>query len=130
MNIADFESVRVRREGLTLEPNPDASHDYVTDIARTCGVDSLGEVKLRVRYVPDRHILAHGALDAYLPVLAATAPVSLEQLTLTFVEDLSDALIPRWIEVITAGKNGHTVIVDDRQPGWNNERLLDRLPPA
>lgn len=129
MDMADFEAVRVRRETLTLTPNPDPSHDYVTDISRECETGSLGAVKLRVRYVPDRDILADGALDAYLPVLAASKPESLERLALTFVEDLSDALIPRWIEV-AADRTGHTVIVDDRQPGWSNGRLLDRLPPV
>lgn len=127
MNLADFEAVRVRRESLNLAPNPDASHDYVTDITRTCGVETLGDISLRVRYVPDRHILAPGALDSYLPVLSAAAPASLEQLALMFVEDLNDVLIPRWIEV-AASDGGHTVIVDDRLPGWDNQRLLDRLP--
>lgn len=129
MDPAEFEATRARRESLVLAPNPDASHDYVTDITRTCGVDTLGAVNLRVRYVPDRNILAAEALDGYLKTLAAAAPANLEHLALMFVEDLNDVLIPRWIEV-TASDGGHTVIVDDRLPGWDNQRLLDRLPPA
>ena len=50
---------------------------------------------------------------------------------MTMLDDVNNELIPRWAQVeLTAGPGDagdcHGVIIEDRQPGWDNPALLAR----
>lgn len=126
------ETTRARRERLRTVPNPDPAHDYVSALQAMVETETLGAVRVSIRYVPDRAVLPPDGLTDYLPAIAGLEAATLEHLALTAIEDLNDALIPRWVEVDARmhsddGTGGHAVCVEDRQPGWDNPRLLARL---
>ncbi|WP_448206592.1 hypothetical protein [Azospirillum sp. sgz302134] len=114
-----------RRELLTTRPSPDARHDYLVELA---GEPAPG-TRLTVRYVPDRVVMEPGGFGAYLPALADLAAEGLEVLALAVLDDLNNELVPRWAEV-TAERTTplpHRIVVEDRQPTWDNPHLFDRM---
>ena len=82
---------------------------------------------LMVCYVPDKLIVDQTAFDAYLAALGDQDWPSSEALAVATLGDLNNELVPRWVSVIV-GRDRHKVVVEDRQPGWNNAALLARLP--
>lgn len=111
----------LRREALITAPNPDTRHDYVVELAGSAGPDT----RIRVRYVPDRHVLVPESVPAWLDALSG----GLEAVALAALDDLANELVPRWVEV-TAERDAplaHRVTVEDRQPGWDNPDLFARL---
>jgi 7-cyano-7-deazaguanine reductase len=115
-----------RRELLKTFPNPDVRHDYLVEFAPVLA----DATRLLIRFVPDRDVLAPDCLAAYLAAFGADW---LEALALTMVEDLANQLVPRWVEVQAERMTPlHRVVVEDRQPAWDNSDLLQRiraLPP-
>lgn len=111
-----------RREILTTAANPDARHDYLVEMTAELGDGT----RLRLRYVPDRDVLEPTAARAYIDALPA---MGLEALALAVLDDLSNELVPRWVEVRAerADPLGHVVTIEDRQPAWNNPELLARF---
>lgn len=113
-----------RRDHLTTAPSPDARHDYLVELSG----EPVAGTRLTVRYVPDRLILTPPGFIAYLPALAGLEG-GLEALALGALDDLNNELVPRWAE-ITAERTAplpHRVVVEDRQPSWDNPALLARL---
>lgn len=112
-----------RRELLTTVANPDARHDYLVELS---GEPAEG-VRLTVRYVPDRLVAGPDAFAAYLA--SAPADGTLEGLALSTLDDVNNELVPRWVEV-TAERSTpvpHRVLVEDRQPNWDNPHLFSRM---
>lgn len=112
-----------RRASLLSVANAGSRLDYLV----TLSVE-LGIVKARLRYVPDRLVLAPGALATYAAGLNE-ASMSPERLAITVMEDVSNEIVPRWIEVTieASGIERHMVVIADRQPNWSNPALLARL---
>ena len=59
---------------------------------------------------------------------------SLEALATTILGDFNNQLVARWARVVATAPEGaypgvgaHEVMVEDRQPGGDNEALLSRL---
>lgn len=114
-----------RRHLLTTAPNPDARHDYLVDLEG----EPIPGTRLAVRYVPDRLIADPAGFAAYLRALAGPAGGGLEALALAVLDDLNNELVPRWAEV-TAERSAplpHRVVVEDRQPNWDNPPLFARM---
>lgn len=109
-----------RREELVTRPSPDPRHDYLVDL-----VAAAGPVTLRVRYVPDRLILDPASLARHAEGLTGTP----EAVALALLDDLANELVPRWLEVTATADAPlpHRVVAEDRQPAWDNPRLLERL---
>ncbi|CAO3434273.1 hypothetical protein [Azospirillum doebereinerae] len=115
----------MRRERLTTAPSPDSRHDFLVELR---GEPAAG-TRLTVRLVPDRLVLEPAGFAAYLTELEGTA--GLEALAMAVLDDLNNELVPRWVEV-AAERDAplpHRVVIEDRQPNWDNPRLIDRLPP-
>ena len=112
-----------RRALLDSAANPGSRLDYLVTLTV-----EIGAAKVRLRYVPDRLVLAPGALAAYAVRLGDT-PTSPERLAITVLDDASNEIVPRWIEVTVeaSGAERHAVTVTDRQPAWSNPALLARL---
>lgn len=114
-----------RRDLLTSAPNPDARHDYLVDLEG----EPLPGTRLTVRYVPDRLVLDPAGFAAYLGMLASAASGGLEALALAVLDDLNNELVPRWAEItaVRPAPLPHRVVVEDRQPGWDNPHLFARM---
>ncbi len=108
---------------LASAANPGSRLDYLVTLTV-----EIGAAKVRLRYVPDRLILAPGALVAYAVHLGGTH-MSPERLAIGVLDDVSNEIVPRWVEVTVeaSGTERHGVTVADRQPNWSNPALLARL---
>lgn len=87
-----------------------------------------------LRYVPDKLLLDHEALANYLEQILADKPEKAEILAHDILEDIMDQTIPKWIEISLRQKENQfgqniLVTIEDRQPGWEEDALLRRLPP-
>ena len=115
-----------RREQLTTVPSPDARHDYLVDLAG----DPTPGTRLAIRYVPDRLIATPEGFAAYLAALD-DFDGGPEALALAVLDDLNNELVPRWAEVTVERvlPTPHRVVVEDRQPNWDNPHLFARMRP-
>jgi NADPH-dependent 7-cyano-7-deazaguanine reductase QueF len=89
---------------------------------------------LSIQYVPDRTIVDPDAFGHYLEALAGLEWESLEALATAVLGDFSDQLVGRWIRVVAIAPEGaypgvgsHEVVIEDRQPDWDNPSLLSRI---
>lgn len=124
-----------RRALLTTSPNPDETLDYITGLQGALQIFNHGKpAHLAIRYVPDRLIVNPEAFGQYLAALSGQEWQTLEQLVTTVLSDLSNQLVARWFRVAVTTPEGaypglgtHEVLVEDRQPGWDNPSLLSRV---
>lgn len=120
---------------LPVRDNPRPSRDYLVSLRKTLSLaladhDQTHSLKIEINYVPDRLIADANRTDAYFDVLAARPCRGIEELANAIVDDFSNELIPRWIGVALSLRiNGvaHMARVEDRQPLWENNALLQRL---
>lgn len=127
--------IQNRRKLLTTERNPDTKLDYVISISgeiKAHGDSGVSSVHLR--YVPDRVILETSAFAHYLDALSRLPWASLEEAAAAVLNDVNNELIARWVQVVIAappllhiGIDRHEVLLEDRQPKWDNAGLLSRL---
>lgn len=134
-------ALKERRGLLSTRDNPSAKLDYLVTAAITIPVTltAMGKaednplsasVKLILRYVPDRLLLARASFGDYLAGLTARPWPDLESLGVVAIEDLNSELIPRWLHVTlstTLASTEHAVTLEDRQPRWDNAKLLHRM---
>lgn len=120
------DALLTRRRAILTAPNPGERHDYVVRFRGTAAGRDGAPVRIEILYIPDRMILAEGALDAYLGLLAAAPP---EALAIAVLEDINSELVPRWLRVTIGAEDGdgHAVMAEDCQPGWHNDALVSRL---
>jgi 7-cyano-7-deazaguanine reductase len=59
---------------------------------------------------------------------------SLEALATAVLDDINNEVVARWVQVVISapapdepGVDGHSVMLEDRQPKWENDSLLSRL---
>jgi len=121
------DTLRQRRDLLITTPAPQPRHDAVVILE-----NSFGDVHLRLRYVPDRDVLLPDSLGSYVDAIGAMDYSSFEATAQTILEDINDQVIPSWLEVTlrqSTRDTHHEVRIEDRQPGWKDRGLLDRLAP-
>ena len=120
-----------RRPLLGSADNPDRDVDYLT-ILENAAVDGIFTVSLR--YVPDKLLLTPTAFEAYLKSLKFGTWDTVQALALAILGDINNEIVPRWVQVEIAKSEptgpSHRVLVEDRQPKWDNPALLARLPPT
>ncbi len=122
-----------RRNRLVGERNPGRRHDYVVTLTGALAPGGLNApLRVVLRYVPDRTVLAPAAFAAWLDAFGDGAWSGVEALAVAMVEDLNSELIPRWMRVSLIAEGGerdpgYRVDVEDRQPNWDNPSLLARI---
>jgi hypothetical protein len=79
-------------------------------------------------YVPDRLILDLDSLVEYLEALADEPWETLEAAATAALDDLINELVARWtrLQLMAGDSPRQTIIIDDRQPNWDNPALLKR----
>jgi len=124
--------VTARRNLLRTRTNPDQRQDYVVTLRGRLSAAGAGTVVL-LRYVPDKLVIESESLNTYLLGLGGMAWDGLEDMAVTVLEDVSNETVARWVQVeMTAEEGdmntiGHSVMLEDRQPKWDNPSLLARL---
>jgi 7-cyano-7-deazaguanine reductase len=127
-----------RRSEISAEPNPDTHHDYIVEIKGhvTLPAAATSPAALALRYVPDRLVINPASLGGYLRKLDELSLTTLESIATTILDDINNEIVARWVQVrltspddLHSGIQSHVVILEDRQPGWNNQELLSRLQP-
>lgn len=123
----DGPALQSRRALLLTDANPGQALDYLNMLSGNAG----SAVRITMRYVPDKLTLRPAAFSAYLDCLEALAAQPLEQLAIAALEDINNEVVPRWVQIL-AERDGdltanHRVLVEDRQPKWDNAALLGRL---
>jgi hypothetical protein len=124
-----------RRALLTTADNPDATLDYISGLQGSLQAFGLGmPTRIGVHYAPDQLIVEPSAFGRYLEALGTIEWESLEGLATAILGDFSNQLVARWARVVVTAPEGaypgvgaHEVMVEERQPGWDNEALLSRL---
>jgi len=118
----------LRREHLETGDNLNSKIDYIVTLSGTMA----GTYQVNIRYIPDLAILNPASLKTYLTKLAAMEWDRLEAVGLTILNDLNNELVPRWVQVTVSGNSAdmaHRVTLEDRQPRWDNPKLLSRIGP-
>ena len=110
---------------LTGRSNPRISLDYIVTLT---GKLESSHQSIRLRYVPDKLLIDGAAFTAYLAFLDGDGAVAPEHVALTLLDEMNNEIVPRWVQIAVTG-GSETVIVEDRQPNWENSDILDRLPP-
>jgi 7-cyano-7-deazaguanine reductase len=117
-----------RRAQLQTLDNPNKTIDYIitleTRLPKT-------PITLTLRYIPDKFILDSRCFDGYITDVAAQQDLYIETLAATVVEDFNNELVTKWVQVIAYEDLGdsskHNVVIEDKQPRWDNPHLLARL---
>ncbi|MBL4748839.1 MAG: hypothetical protein JKY17_08880 [Magnetovibrio sp.] len=122
-----------RRALLNSKDNPGRKLDYVITLAGNLPTCNQAR-KIVLRYIPDREILDAEAFGHYLQAVEKTQWDTPEDLAVTLLTDVNNEIVARWVQVsLSAPKNQdgivstHGVVLEDRQPGWDNRTLLGRL---
>ena len=123
-----------RRAILQCTPNPDKQLDYIVTLTGHLPHSHGQSRRVTLRYVPDRDIVDSRALGAYLEALAEQTWSTPEDLAVTILTDVNNEIVARWIQVglsmperLHHAVESHAVVLEDRQPGWDNPALLGRL---
>jgi 7-cyano-7-deazaguanine reductase len=125
---------QARRSLIATEPNPGSRLDYVVSLDGHMAPPEGPRVAVSLRYVPDRLVAAPPSFGRYLEALAGLAWPGLEAIAVTVLDDLNNELVPRWLQVTVEAAEGahpgidrHGVMLEERQPRWDNPVLLSRL---
>lgn len=118
-----------RRKQLSTEVGPETKTDYLVTLK---GEMDASSAHVRLHYVPDKFVLNPISFEHYLMALDQTDWQNLETLALAILDDINNEVVPRWAQILIQSTNdisgnGHRVLVQDRQPNWDNAPLLDRL---
>lgn len=124
-----------RRALLKTNGGPGGLSEYITALEGIFPAPQEGlSVSILLRYVPSRDVLIPESFATYLNTLATMDWKSNEALAAAIRDDTMDVLIARWVQVILTaeGEPGepvhrHRVILEDREPKWDNPKLLARL---
>jgi len=122
-----------RRAYLSTRPNSDSKLDYIVTLAGHLP-NTGGGRDIVLRYVPDRNVLDAKAFGDYLEALSKVTWDTPEDLAVTIISDVSNEVVARWAQVNLSmpelqhhAVETHSVVIEDRQPGWDNPSLLARL---
>lgn len=127
---------RRRRALLETTPNPARRHGEPVDylVFYEARLDSI-QAFLRLTYAPGKLILTPDALQRYLDALDRDSTLPVEALAHVVLDDMNDELVPRWVQIVVeqpaeAGRRAltHRVLVEDREPRWDDPALLARAP--
>lgn len=106
-----------RRVPLATQPSPAPRRDFLVRWSASLPDGS----RVDIACVPDRRVPAPGAVAALLEAAGTRPWPLLETLTLALLEDLCDALVPRWVRVAGERQEDgvrHRAEAEDRQPDW------------
>ena len=124
-----------RRNLIKSATNPDIKLDYVISISsHLITREGYENSVVNLRYVPDKLIISPESFGYYLKELGMLEWKTLEDVAATILNDINNELIARWLQIIISAPEKiyrdidfHRVLIEDKQPNWNNAELLSRL---
>lgn len=123
-----------RRSHLTSTANPDKALDYIVTLEGHLPNSHSQSRHILLRYIPDRQVLSAKSFGGYLEALSGEPWNTPEDLAVTILSDVNNEIVARWVQVSVNlpelqhhAVQTHAVIIEDRQPGWDNANLLSRL---
>lgn len=123
-----------RRALLAVSDNPDKKIDYLVTLSGHLPGGGGASQVVEIRYVPDRFIMESESLGRYLEALSNMKWDAPEDLAVTVLTDINNEVVARWAQVSVSvpemqhlAVDTHAVVIEDRQPGWDNPGLLGRL---
>lgn len=130
-----LEDASNRRGRLVTTANPGTKLDYVIRLEGAMGgKPERNGITVDLRYVPDRTIIEPESFGRYLDTLGEIRWESLEETAVAILDDFNNQVVARWIRVavdapgaVQDGAGSHGVMLEDRQPRWENETLLSHL---
>ncbi|MCF6215636.1 MAG: hypothetical protein L3J58_05620 [Emcibacter sp.] len=130
--MAEPSSSSEEKDILSSSENPYRNKTYVVSITQEITLNQKIYL-FGLRYVPDKLLLNHEGLDDYLGQMIAHKTTKAENMAHDILEDITNHIIPKWIEVnLVNGDNNRgqniSITIEDRQPNWENDTLLKRLP--
>lgn len=153
MSDAEHQEETIARQALlNPKPNPAQKRDCLSSLSGTLrvkkmettapegsqmGVEHLSDARIHLvitlTYAPDRFIIEADDWHAYLQLLErATSFFTLENFADLVLDDVNNETVPRWLQVqiswIKDTETLQTVLIEDRQPNWDNAALLYRAP--
>ena len=129
----NFDETNARRKLIRTEANPEVNLDFVASFTTSIELPSPAlSLKLTIHYVPNRLIMIPESLTQYLTYIKKQAWKNLELTASTVLNDFNNEVICRWVRVClegqtSDGENIHHILIEDSQPGWQNETLVSRL---
>lgn len=111
-----------RREILETRPNPNTGLDYLVAVDTAVSPNRV----IRLRYVPDKLLLRPHTFETYLSAITATDDIPSEELALAIIEDINNEVVPRWVQVQVENGGVYRVLIEDRQPNWDNPQIIAR----
>ena len=133
MTFDKLESDRLARQAsIETLSNPNTANDYLCRQVSEIGMNN--PIMVSLCYVPGKLIISTESFGQYLHSLNISSDLSLESLAHTILDDLNNELVPRWIQISLFANDhgldrGHKILIEDREPRWDNPNLLSRLPP-
>ncbi len=83
---------------------------------------------------PTRWCCNRAAFRAYLDTLAGGSAASREDLAVMILDDINNEVVARWVQITVSSPDPtdsalefHGIVLEDRQPKWDNPALLSRL---
>ena len=124
-----------RRSLLAVAPNRGGRLDYVVALEGRIPLAGDAEgTRVGLRYVPDKMVLQPRAFRAYLDTLAGGSAASREDLAVMILDDINNEVVARWVQITVSSPDPtdsalefHGIVLEDRQPKWDNPALLSRL---
>ncbi|RVU38517.1 hypothetical protein EOI86_04325 [Hwanghaeella grinnelliae] len=124
----------LRQSSIATTPNPIPQTDYLCHLSGKLTSSSGQTITVELRYVPDKWILLPDALADYLHALAPPDREALELTASLVIDDLNNQLVARWLQITMSGPpeaatdiTAHRILLEDRQPQWDNPALLQRI---
>lgn len=122
------------RNALPVRENSRVNRDYVISLDSTriflfSENRKNHEIRILIRYVPDRLICDAERIEYYFIQLSSYPHAGFEDLANTIADDFGNDLIPRWISVdisLVIDSIHHSAHVEEKQPLWDNAGLLNR----
>ena len=125
---------KLARETLECRPNPNREANDVVLLGGSVRPRGFAApLTLTLHYVPDRLIASTEGWQRYLEALSADNLETIEALAGRVLSDMNNEIVPRWLSVTVRDSGSgpaHAVVIEDRQPKWDNPDLLRRIPNA
>jgi len=118
-----------RQEQIATHPLPAGRVEFLCSLE---GHLPALDATAALTYIPYKNVLSAEDFTAYLKDLPAPEDraTAMEALAAIILDDLNNELVPRWLQLVLTRYNTdgtvQRVLVEDKQPRWDNKTLLRR----
>lgn len=90
-------------------------------------------LRTTIHFVPDSRIITIADFREYINFTSNLLVNGGQKLLLSLLDDFNDELVPKWIQITLEIKDNNgiiseSILIEDRQPGWNDPSITTRVP--